>query len=183
MLLKKGADYNATNKHDANPAVWAEQYGYTAIQALVRKAQAAGDQPEEDPLPPGVTEDLLEDLFLKDGGKRADELLPTDPIAKTRFLLGLALQLSGKGSITVFFNVGHANGGGKACRCGGHAAGPAGRHGAAHPAQPCLRHRGTIRRLSCHPGGCACGAGNLAAFRWLVTGMRPHVAATGDATS
>ena len=64
MLLKKGADYNATNKHDANPAVWAEQYGYTAIQALVRKAQAAGDQPEEDPLPPGVTEDLLEDLFL-----------------------------------------------------------------------------------------------------------------------
>ena len=64
MLLKKGADYNATNKHDANPAVWAEQYGFTAIQALVRKAQAAGDQPEEDPLPPGVTEDLLEDLFL-----------------------------------------------------------------------------------------------------------------------
>ena len=34
----------------------------------------------------------LEDLFLKDGGKRADDLLPTEPIAKTRFLLGLALQ-------------------------------------------------------------------------------------------
>jgi hypothetical protein len=30
----------------------------------------------------------------------------------------LVLQLPGKGSITVFFNVGHGNGGGKACRCG-----------------------------------------------------------------
>ena len=56
MLLKKGADYNAKNKHDADPAVWAEQYGYTKLHQLVKRAQAAGEPPELEPLPPGQEE-------------------------------------------------------------------------------------------------------------------------------